>query len=100
MTARLVRHRHLYGSEGAPLAAVRGLPGNNRSAPAPVVVHAAQDGSGRRVTLRGKQAGAAHCVADVIEILRLAGVELDAEEAAASALIEWRGGGPDVWWQA
>lgn len=73
-------------------------PLGDRRAPSPVVVHAAQDGYGRRVTLRGRQAGVAHCLADVIELLRLVGVDLDAEEAVTSPLIDWRGGGPDLWW--
>ncbi|WP_394427174.1 hypothetical protein [Streptomyces sp. SGAir0957] len=62
------------------------------------MVHAASDGYGRRVTLRGKQAGLAQCLADVIEFLRLADVDLNAEEATSSPLIGWRGGGPVLWW--
>ncbi|MFJ8953134.1 hypothetical protein ACIRO1_23750 [Streptomyces sp. NPDC102381] len=53
--------------------------------------------AGRRVTFRGKQAGVAHCVADVVELVLLAGVALDADEVATSPLIEWRGGGPGTW---
>lgn len=99
MTARHVRHRYQYGRAPAAVGAAWSLPpGGDRTAPPPVVVHAARDGSGRRVTLRGKQAGLAHSVADVIEILRLAGVDLDVEEAAESPLIEWRGGASGVWW--
>ncbi|MFD7713850.1 hypothetical protein [Streptomyces sp. NPDC059786] len=68
------------------------------SATPPVVVHHAHENSGRQVTLRGRQAGVARSVADVIELLCLAGVCLDAEEVATSPLIEWRGGGRGLWW--
>ncbi|MFE6888066.1 hypothetical protein [Streptomyces sp. NPDC057694] len=50
------------------------------------------------MTLRGRQAGVARSVADVIELLCLAGVVLDADEVASSPLVEWRGGGPERWW--
>ncbi|NUH35289.1 hypothetical protein HUF15_00645 [Streptomyces samsunensis] len=49
----------------------------------------------RRVTIGGEIAGLAHGPADVLEFLRRAGAEdvrLDDPE-----LIEWRGGGRDVW---
>ncbi|MFI7382180.1 hypothetical protein [Streptomyces sp. NPDC049813] len=84
MTTRLVQRHPL--SRRFPAAPSR-----------PVVVHAQLDGGGRRVTLRGEQAGIARSVTDVVEMLRCAGVDLDAEEAAASPLIEWRGGGPQAW---
>ncbi|WP_428951129.1 hypothetical protein [Streptomyces sp. cg35] len=62
------------------------------------MVHDAHDGGGRSVTVRGRQAGVARSVDDVVALLRLLGVDLDAEEAAVSPLIEWRGGGPAMWW--
>ncbi|MGY0019902.1 hypothetical protein ACVHNB_13080 [Streptomyces sp. YJ-C3] len=48
--------------------------------------------------VRGRRAGVARSVDDVVALLRLLGVDLDAEEAAVSPLIEWRGGGPAMWW--
>ncbi|MFE5023950.1 hypothetical protein ACFRAO_11705 [Streptomyces sp. NPDC056656] len=60
----------------------------------PVVVHASQPG-GRRVTIRGEDAGLATGQEDVLEFLRRAGLEdarLDDPE-----LVEWRGGGTQVW---
>ncbi|MER8158137.1 hypothetical protein [Streptomyces sp. NPDC094472] len=61
----------------------------------PVTVHPPSPSGGRRVTIRGEIAGLARGPADVLEFLRRAGAEdvrLDDPE-----LIEWRGGGPDVW---
>lgn len=61
----------------------------------PVVVHPPAPTGGRRVTIRGEAAGLAHGPADLLEFLRRAGAEdvrLDDPE-----LIEWRGGGPDMW---
>jgi hypothetical protein len=101
MTAWPLRHSYQYGRDRAGASFTYASPsGGARTAPSPVVVHAPYDSGGRRVTLRGKQAGVARSVADVLELLRLAGVHLDAEEAAASPLIEWRGGGPDLWWSS
>ncbi|MFE1953315.1 MULTISPECIES: hypothetical protein [Streptomyces] len=59
-----------------------------------VVVHAAQPG-GRRVTIRGEDAGLAHSLADVVEFLRRAGLE-DAPLHDPD-FIEWRGGGSAIW---
>ncbi|NEB79896.1 hypothetical protein G3I40_32450 [Streptomyces sp. SID14478] len=59
-----------------------------------VVVHAAQPG-GRRVYIRGEDAGLATSLADVTEFLRRAGLEdapLDDPD-----FIEWRGGGSAIW---
>ena len=62
----------------------------------PVIVHPPSPTGGRRVTIRGEIAGLARGDADLREFLRRAGapedVRLDDPE-----LIEWRGGGPDVW---
>ncbi|GGU68605.1 hypothetical protein [Streptomyces lavendofoliae] len=41
--------------------------------------------------------GLAHSLADVVEFLRRAGLEVSEYEAARSPLIQWRGGGPYVW---
>lgn len=92
-----LRH-HQYTRSRASTGPVWSLPpADDRTGPRPVVVHAVRGSAGRRVTLRGKQAGVAHCVADVVELVLLAGVALNVEEAAASSLIEWRGGGPGTW---
>ncbi|MFJ9539283.1 hypothetical protein ACIRPX_18735 [Streptomyces sp. NPDC101225] len=60
-----------------------------------IVVHSpALDGS-RRVTGGDVILGVASHLDDVTEILRLA--DLDPIEIEESELIEWQGGGPDVW---
>lgn len=61
----------------------------------PVIVHPPSPSGGRRVTVDGEILGLAHRVADVEEFLRRAGVE--DPEAAVFTLVEWRGGGPDIW---
>ncbi|MCX5202444.1 hypothetical protein OG897_13425 [Streptomyces sp. NBC_00237] len=60
--------------------------------PAPIVVHPPRGEGGRRVTADGVILGMAYSDGDLVELLRLAGVE-DAEDlvAADTALIEWRG---------
>ena len=64
----------------------------------PVVVYPPDEDGGRRMRVDGVLLGRAYRLGDVAEFLRHAGIE-DADEAyvAASGLIEWRGGGPDVW---
>ncbi|WCD94211.1 hypothetical protein PGH47_00490 [Streptomyces sp. HUAS 31] len=60
-----------------------------------IVVHTpALDGS-RRVTECDEILGVASHLDDVIEILRLAG--LDRIGVEESEFIEWQGGGPDEW---
>jgi hypothetical protein len=42
--------------------------------------------------------GLAYGLTDVVEFLRRAGLEgVDEVEVARSPMVEWRGGGPDVW---
>ncbi|MEU2761394.1 MULTISPECIES: hypothetical protein [unclassified Streptomyces] len=65
--------------------------------PPPVIVHTAHEDGGRYVTVRGKQLGLARSVSEVIDLLCSVGIDLDVEEIATPALIEWRGGGPDRW---
>ncbi len=65
--------------------------------PPPVIVHTAHEDGGRYVTVRGKQLGLARSVSEVIDLLCAVGIDLDGEEIATPALIEWRGGGPDLW---
>lgn len=62
----------------------------------PVVVHPYAD-TGRRVTIRGEYVGLAYGPADVVEILRLASLDPDDVTLDDPTLIEWRGGGQDVW---
>ncbi|MCQ4082034.1 hypothetical protein NGB36_15820 [Streptomyces sp. RB6PN25] len=62
----------------------------------PVVVYPPQDGA-RRVTVRGEPVGTAYGLVDLEEFLRLAGLDPDDVALDDPALIEWRGGGPEVW---
>ncbi|WP_042375141.1 hypothetical protein [Streptacidiphilus neutrinimicus] len=64
-----------------------------------VVVHPVQDdamtGPYRRVDILGEYVGKAFELADVAEFCRRAGLEeLDLN---AERMVEWIGGGPDVW---
>jgi len=60
-----------------------------------ITVHPpALDGS-RRVTEGDEILGIASHLEDVVEILRLA--DLDVIDVEASDLVEWQGGGPDAW---
>ncbi|WP_373694749.1 hypothetical protein [Streptomyces salinarius] len=60
-----------------------------------MVVGRPSPSGGRRVRADGEILGLAYGVRDVAEFLRRAGLEdVDVE---ASELIEWRGGGPEVW---
>ncbi|MEU7240357.1 hypothetical protein [Streptomyces sparsogenes] len=62
----------------------------------PVVVHQPSPSGGRRVTIHGQIAGLAYNPADPLEFLRRAGLDPDQIDLGGP-LIEWRGGGPDVW---
>lgn len=64
---------------------------------APIVVHPPSPTGGRRVSARGEILGLAHDVADLLEFLRRAGLDPDTIRLDDSGVIEWRGGGPDVW---
>ncbi|MEW2418043.1 hypothetical protein AB0953_30665 [Streptomyces sp. NPDC046866] len=63
----------------------------------PVIVYPPSPTGGRRVRVDGQILGLAHSLTDIVDLLRRAGLELSEYEAARSALIEWRGGGPYVW---
>ncbi|MEU2739849.1 hypothetical protein ABZ656_31955 [Streptomyces sp. NPDC007095] len=66
--------------------------------PRPVIVYPPSPTGGRRVRVDGEILGLAYSLLDVAEFLRRAGLEgMDAGDVAESDLIEWRGGGPDVW---
>lgn len=64
----------------------------------PVIVYPPLPTGGRRVRIDGEILGLAHGLRDVAEFLRRAGLD-DVEETdvETSALIEWRGGGPEMW---
>ncbi|MGC9539649.1 hypothetical protein [Streptomyces sp. UG1] len=64
----------------------------------PVIVYPPAEDGGRRVRADDHFLGMAYGLLDIAEFLRQAGIE-DADPAYVrqSALIEWRGGGPDVW---
>lgn len=64
----------------------------------PVVVYPPSPTGGRRVRVDGEILGLAHSLRDVAEFLRRAGMEgIEESDVAASELIDWRGGGPEVW---
>ncbi|WP_326768623.1 hypothetical protein OG978_32530 [Streptomyces sp. NBC_01591] len=63
-----------------------------------VIVSPPSPTGGRRVRVDGQILGLAYGLGDLVEFLRRAGLEgLDEEDVARSELVEWRGGGPDVW---
>ncbi|MYU18233.1 hypothetical protein GTZ78_48035 [Streptomyces sp. SID8361] len=63
----------------------------------PVVVHPPSPSGGRRVTIRGEIVGLAHGPGDVAEFLRRAGLDENVVALDDPVLIEWRGGGLEVW---
>ncbi|WP_232248037.1 hypothetical protein [Streptacidiphilus rugosus] len=62
-----------------------------------VVVHHPVDATPpfRRVDILGTEVGKAHSFRDVVEFCRRAG--LDESDLESQDLIEWIGGGPDIW---
>ncbi|WP_052847252.1 hypothetical protein [Streptomyces avicenniae] len=52
---------------------------------------------GRRVRAGGEDLGLARSPAELVEFLRRAGLDPDDIRLDDPTLIEWRGGGPDVW---
>ncbi|MFD8516531.1 hypothetical protein ACFV27_37005 [Streptomyces antimycoticus] len=63
---------------------------------APVVVYPPSEGGGRRVRVNGEILGTAYSPGDLLEFLRRAGLDPD-DVQLDGPLIEWRGGGPEVW---
>ncbi|WP_329163940.1 hypothetical protein OHB49_28925 [Streptomyces sp. NBC_01717] len=64
----------------------------------PIVISPPSPTGGRRVRVDGEILGLAHGLRDVVEFLRRAGMDdIDEDDVILSSLIEWRGGGPDVW---
>lgn len=68
-------------------------------APQPVVVYPPDDETGgRRVRAGEAILGMAYSVRDIAAFMQEAGLqEWDEMDVVRSELIEWRGGGPDVW---
>ncbi|MCQ4079595.1 hypothetical protein NGB36_03000 [Streptomyces sp. RB6PN25] len=64
--------------------------------PNAVVVHPVLYGS-RRVTVAGKDIGRAYCTSDLVELLLQAGLGEQVLSLDECDLIEWIGGGPNVW---
>ncbi|MFE4703333.1 hypothetical protein ACFRIC_40370 [Streptomyces sp. NPDC056738] len=64
----------------------------------PIIVYPPDEQGGRRVRLDGEILGLAYSLQDIAEFLRRAGLDdPDPAWVEATALIDWRGGGPDVW---
>ncbi|MER0476800.1 hypothetical protein ABR737_00245 [Streptomyces sp. Edi2] len=64
---------------------------------APVQVLAPSSEGGRPVILGNVVLGVAYSPADVVDILRQAGIEDSVIALDNHKLIEWQGGGPEVW---
>jgi hypothetical protein len=64
----------------------------------PVIVYPPSPTGGRWVRVDGSILGLAYSAEDVAEFLRRAGLDgIDDVDVVRSPLIDWRGGGPDVW---
>ncbi|MGC9539855.1 hypothetical protein [Streptomyces sp. UG1] len=63
-----------------------------------VIVSPPAETGGRRVQVDSKTLGTAYSLHDLTVFLERAGLEgLDEVDVADSPLIEWHGGGPEVW---
>ncbi|MFD7793612.1 hypothetical protein [Streptomyces sp. NPDC059759] len=66
----------------------------------PVIVYPPDEAGGRRVRADGTILGLAYSVRDIVAFLQEAGLQSwDEMDVVRSSLIEWRGGGPEVWTQ-
>jgi hypothetical protein len=82
----------------SPRAPTRPYPHAGRMAVPPVVIYPPDEDGGRRVRIDGSIVGRAFSVLDVARYLQEAGLqEADEMDVVRSLLIEWRGGGPEVW---
>ncbi|MGW7562384.1 hypothetical protein [Streptomyces sp. NPDC054757] len=64
----------------------------------PVIIYPPDPSGGRPVRSGTETLGIAHSREDVVELLHRAGLEgVDELELATTSLLEWHGGGPDVW---
>ncbi|MGW2692369.1 hypothetical protein ACWC3Y_10965 [Streptomyces sp. NPDC001296] len=70
-------------------------------ADARVIVYPPTEGGGRRVRVDGEILGTAYSLHELAVFLERAGLEGwdELDVVGAAGLIEWRGGGPDVWGQ-
>ncbi|MEU8976674.1 hypothetical protein AB0D11_47385 [Streptomyces monashensis] len=63
-----------------------------------VIVQAPGAAGGRRVQVDGEELGTAYSLHDLSVFVQRAGLEgMDELDLAMSPLIEWHGGGPEVW---
>ncbi|MFF7452131.1 MULTISPECIES: hypothetical protein [unclassified Streptomyces] len=68
------------------------------SGPRPVIVYPPDEEGGRRVRVDGTILGRAYSTQDIARFMQEAGLqEFDEMDVVRTTLIEWRGGGPDVW---
>lgn len=65
----------------------------------PVAIEPPTQAGGRRVRVGGEILGTAYQAADILEFLRRAGLDPDTIQLDDPDLIEWHGGGPEVWTQ-
>ena len=64
----------------------------------PIVIYPPASDGGRRVRVDGHFVGMAYGLLDIVEFLRLAGLEqVDEDWVRQSGLIEWRGPGAGGW---
>ncbi|MGW1123831.1 hypothetical protein [Streptomyces sp. NPDC002526] len=64
----------------------------------PVVIYPPDEDGGRRVRVDGAILGRAFSVRDVVAFFQEAGLQsFDEMDVVRSALIDWRGGGPEEW---
>ncbi|MFI1723899.1 hypothetical protein [Streptomyces sp. NPDC020489] len=64
----------------------------------PVIVYPPDEEGGRRVRVDGTILGRAYSVQDIVAFMQDAGLQsFDEMDVVRSELIEWRGGGPEVW---
>ncbi|MEU5633515.1 hypothetical protein ACH47C_26845 [Streptomyces rishiriensis] len=68
------------------------------ASPRRVIVYPPDEDGGRRVRIDGQISGRAFSAQDVAAFMQVAGhQEFDEMDVVRSELIEWRGGGPDIW---
>lgn len=63
-----------------------------------IVIHPPDEEGGRSVRYDDVILGRAFRIADVLEFLRRAGFDPDTIQLTDTSVVDWRGGGPDVWW--
>lgn len=64
----------------------------------PIVIYPPAEDGGRRIRIDDQFVGMAYGLLDIVEFLRLAGLDdVDDDWVRTTGLIEWRGGGPDAW---